>query len=739
MAGRGRNNRSVRGVKRGAISRKRVRDRGAASGKAPRPIAAEKDTKIVEPLVPEHAPATMGQPTVEKKRDELIVLQESLASALDWYMSQLTVVPSAPLPLASRERTDFHDRTLFALLQKLRDALASRSVAKGVDDFPLAPKLLLHASRDPVVLVDSRATSILCNCLLLYTRLDTTLPPAPAAATAKSWACTILAGMVTGHKPGASSTNEEMEISMSEIDSVIPACPRDVLTAAQLAQHAFRLLRTIRTWTRVIRKEFVDRCLHVLSLTAGRKVSVCVTADSETVPTLRNVCNELALILHHPEIVSLVEAAIICAGSIPWPLVANESTAQCSLPESLLRQFDSPSSSNSNFSRLNIEAQASLLRLCPQLLVAEEERAREMVSRLLPWISLQDEYEIHQTLGWAAAEDLTCHWHWIDILHEEMLSEDEPFSMRHWRSRWFNRAVHNATLHAIARLRDVTNIDGTKLLRAAPFYRRFGTRLRPLVSALEAHGRRIQPSTAGVCAVEYALATLCADDADSGPSGHVPLLLPVDAHVAILAMESQIQIIFASAAMACVEGSLDGNMRVIEKICRISVAIDSARMPGGELVEGPQAYNQRVKRACGIFDALMRFQRMESTNISEHNSEAAQYLSTWDDVDLAESLVAGIVVGAGSVVAVGRSQDDPHWTGELLRACELVQSRLSREDAQGHARVGRVFAAALSRARTLLRTTLGRTPESTSVTLDHPGLSGSLKRREEAWESRMSP
>jgi hypothetical protein len=57
-----------------------------------------------------------------------------------------------------------------------------------------------------------------------------------------------------------------------------------------------------------------------------------MTTDSETVPTLRNVCNELALILQPSQIVSLAEAAIICALIIHFPQVANENTVPCPLP-----------------------------------------------------------------------------------------------------------------------------------------------------------------------------------------------------------------------------------------------------------------------------------------------------------------------------------------------------------------------------------------------------------------------
>jgi hypothetical protein len=59
-------------------------------------------------------------------------------------------------------------------------------------------------------------------------------------------------------------------MSTLEIDSFVPAFPRDVLTAAQLEQHASKLLRILRDWTRLFCDEFVDRFLYVLSLDAGR-------------------------------------------------------------------------------------------------------------------------------------------------------------------------------------------------------------------------------------------------------------------------------------------------------------------------------------------------------------------------------------------------------------------------------------------------------------------------------------
>jgi hypothetical protein len=145
------------------------------------------------------------------------------------------------------------------------------------------------------------------------------------------------------------------------------------------------------------------------------------------------------------------------------------------------------------------------------------------------------------------------------------------------------------------------------------------------------------------------------------------------------------------------------------------------------------------KRACGIFDELVRNHKVESTNTCKRESGGALHTPTWDGVDFADSLVAGIAVGAGSVASVTASRDDPHWTGELLRACELVLSQLSRDDSKGHARTARMFAAALSRARTLLKTRHDLTPECTLVTGEHPELAGSLKRREEIWESRISP
>jgi hypothetical protein len=65
------------------------------SGKAARQMSAEEDTWIVDAVVEERLPAAMRPPTVDKKRDELIVIQKRLGSSRYWYTSQLNALPSA--------------------------------------------------------------------------------------------------------------------------------------------------------------------------------------------------------------------------------------------------------------------------------------------------------------------------------------------------------------------------------------------------------------------------------------------------------------------------------------------------------------------------------------------------------------------------------------------------------------------------------------------------------------------
>jgi hypothetical protein len=102
-------------------------------------------------------------------------------------------------------------------------------------------------------------------------------------------------------------------------------------------------------------------------------------------------------------------------------------------------------------------------------------------------------------------------------------------------------------------------------------------------------------------------------------------------------------------------------------------------------------------------------------------------------------LVAGLAIGAGATVAASASRSGPHWLGEILRACELMQSRNSQCRTEARQRISSVFAAALERALAPLNLTAG------GGSLDRRDVGdvgvarvdkSSLRTRGEAWESR---
>jgi hypothetical protein len=573
----------------------------------------------------------------------LASLQGSIASHLDSYENSLA--PADPR----------------SLLKDLCAALAERNVSQCITDLPRAPKLLVHASHDPHVVLHPPAANALCSCLLLYARVDTAEKPRPAAARAKAWAATVLSDLVAGVRhdthtriPGA------------------PTFPQALLEQAKIAELTTNLARRL------------DR--HVAS--AQAVYDVCV----ELAP--------LVPLMPADQIIPVVESAALAAARMPIPLDASLPSALLPIPPEFAQLFlPLPPASHAPLilQHLRVDAQAAILRLCPPVLDEFLARAYANPSISMMLQSLADQHAACDALALAAAHDLSIHWRLVDDVVGTMTSSTEPFSMRTWKSRWFLRAVHAATIDRIINARDAPNVDPAYIRSVSPLNRRFPPHLRPLVSTLATFGSRgigVRSSVSGLFAVRDVLSDLAASPGTDGCA----ILLPLDAHAILLAMESQMQVVIACAAHAVVQrkkacSSVDGRKGAIDALCQVMVAMDCVLLSGSPV----ESYDEATSRVSCTSKLL--------ENILCECGNAGVETDQWKSIDgrLPDSLLAAVVVGAGEASATCVDmRSDAAWLGEVLRICETVGGHLG--DVTEHlGDRAHIFDRAIDRAVRLLR------------------------------------
>jgi hypothetical protein len=651
--GGGRTNRGSGGLSRGA--------RGGRGRGRPRAAPAHAPSSPAHFAPPEPAPAPDSEPDLA-------------AAALD----SLRAALAAQLDSFERSATPDDPRSL---LVSLRAALSSRPVSQCIDDFPRAPKLLVHASHDSRVLLHAPSTDALCTCLLLYARVDTSKTPRPASARAKTWAATVLADLVTGARGRAARP--------TGIPGV-PACPRPILDHARIIQLTTVLTRRL------------DR-------------------HSGCAQTVYDVCVELAPLVPlmlNQDILPVVQAAILAAARLPVPLNCDLPAALNPIPEVLSCLFlPSPSapSSPTIMQNLSVEAQAAVLRLCPAVLDDYLTRVYSAPTPNLLMQSRADELAAFDALALAAAHDVNIHWRLIDEAQRAMSTDSEPFSMRTWAPRWFLRAAHAATVDRIRSARNAPAIDSAAFIDVASLHRRFAPHLRRLVSTLEAFGSPgVDASAASILAVRDALAELCAVTNGEDSSENI-ILLPLDAHAALMAMESQVQIIIACAARAIAEQtdsccSAVGRKAAIGALSQVMVALDCVRLAGMP-VESAGDVTARVSRVSLALHLLLV------------GGGAGQ----WKNINelVPDSLVAAVAVGAGqggASIGCVRMRHDSAWLGELLRMCETGGNKAGLSD---------LFEQAIEEGVRITRLTANSEEE---------GVSGgtSLCRRRIAWDDDLS-
>jgi hypothetical protein len=679
-------------------------------GSAP-PAEAAAERREGENVPPGRAdPADAASRTAEA----LAALQARLSGALDSYSGPGDGRGGAE---------DVHQ-----LLRVLRVELAARTVAACVTDLPGAPKLLLYASRDASIVGDPGAANDLCACLLLYARGEGRdggfASRGSAVRRAGAWALGLLCGMLqSGGGHGRAEKGSPLPM---------PSCPQDAMNCAAARWTAGELRRRLQA---------------VSTLSDGGAAAVY------------NVCAELAHLTRLPnleidatDLLPVIDAAVVAAGRVRVSLTSSASSAGGPFPAAFTRRLlgceavkidgtgrvgDRPGLADEGevdggwpplFDRLSAEAQAACLRLVPG---AFERHLSHLQARLFSPVSastsaptsFSDELEAVAACGRAAAQDLSLHWQVIDALHREMTGSPEPFSGRHWARRRLVRAVHASIAAEVSLVRDAAGVGGKALLEAAPMFRRFALHLRPLVAALDAFGMCLRASTAGLEALHDAMVFL--SPIRAGEAGAI--VLAVDAHAVLLAMETQVQVIVASAVLAITAAQGDGRppaagLDSIEALSRVVCSIDTTRERGGALVDSPGEWRVRWRR---LYHLLVRLvpghKRAAEGKVS--SAAAASSPAFWKDLNLAESLAAPIIVTAGGVVGAPCYPPGGSLAAEVVRMCEVAK-KLMPVELQTRIGLTNTFNAAMGRAVSPATANLGANL-----------LDAQLLARKDAWET----
>lgn len=606
-----------------------------------------------------------------------------------------------------------------ALLEDVRDALVARGVAPSVADLPRAPKFLLHVSCDALALADADATRALCNCLLAYTRAGNAGAAGDSgpAGRARSWALGVLSRML---ERGVGCVEPFLQVEGMDCGGVgadddageeemPPSCPRDVVDCA-----------------------VVD--LLVVELTKGLQAIACSVecTGASGWPMLRSsireVCKDLVGLMRLPDlcidgtsVAPVVSMAVAVAGRLPVSLTSEEDAVDLLLPEEFValllgdlhrsqtsegkkysenavppdpprvevnsqdqgRSTDLAASNIGSggarpekggiYNLLDLDSQATCLRLCPGLW--EAQLARIARTTFSPGIesscrSFDEEQSAVLVLARAACQDLRLHWKVVDALFAEMAHDSEPFSPRHWNDRKFIRAFHLALTTEIDWICSSVGVDANALQRASPMHRRFPVQVRPLITAILTFGRRICVSTAGLSAIHGALLEL------GTPRGakSKAIMLPVDGQAILLALESHLQIVLASAVAAIVRNGQSAGtiwrMRNLDMLCDILCAADGPRDRGGFLAESPEEW---LSRCADI--------RVPLTKVTQAPGRRGDPLSSpglWKDLNLVGSLLAPVFVGVGVSNSVCY-RADALLASEVLRMCESAKASMSSE------------------------------------------------------------